>query len=84
MVEELALRVKIIDVTKIPSVEKDRIGKYDVIVTYQDANGRVRMVTIPAEELEGKSEDEQFAIIQNYIRRNEAFRKALLGREITI
>ena len=84
MAEVPALRLKIIDVVKIPSAEEDRIGKYDTVVTYQDANGRTRVVTIPWKFLEGKTEDEQFAIITEYIRKEEGFRKAMIGREITI
>jgi len=84
MAEVPTLRFRIVDVVKLPSAEEGRIGKYDVVVTYQDANGRTRVVTIPWERLEGKTEDEQLAIISEYIRKEEGFRKAMIGREITV
>lgn len=77
-------RFKIIDFTKVPSAEEGRVGKYDAIVTYQDEAGRVRVITIPWEKLEGKSEDEVLSIVAEYIKRNESLRTALIGREITI
>jgi len=84
MAEVPTLRFRIVDVVKLPSAEEGRIGKYDVVVTYQDINGRTRVVTIPWEVLEGKTEDEQLAIISEYIRKEEGFRKAMIGREITV
>ena len=84
MAEEVPLRFKIVDVTRIPSAEAGRIGKYDIIVTYQDSVGRMRVVTIPAERWDGKTEDEKLAILQEYIRSNEAERRAFIGKEITI
>jgi len=84
MAEVPTLRFRIVDVVKLPSAEESRIGKYDVVVTYQDTNGRTRVVTIPWEVLEGKTEDEQLAIISEYIRKEEGFRKAMIGREITV
>ena len=45
---------------------------------------RTRVVTIPYEELEGKSDEEQWAIIQNYIRKAEAERRKFIGREIKL
>ena len=84
MAEVPTLRFRIVDVVKLPSAEEGRIGKYDVVVTYQDTNGRTRVVTIPWEVLEGKTEDEQLAIISDYIRKEEGFRKAMIGREITV
>ena len=84
MAEVPTLRFRIVDVVKLPSAEEGRIGKYDVVVTYQDTNGRTRVVTIPWEVLEGKTEDEQLAIISEYIRQEEGFRKAMIGREITV
>jgi len=45
MAEAEAATYKIIDLSKVPSAEAGRAGKYDLIVTYQDAAGRVRIVT---------------------------------------
>ena len=76
--------VKIIDVAKVPSAEPGRAGKYDVIVTYQDSAGRVRIVTIPYEELKGKSPEEQEAVIAKYIRASEEERLRFIGKEIKL
>jgi len=76
--------VRIIDQTLIPSPDPKRLGKKDLIITYQDEAMRTRVVTIPYEELEGKSDEEQWAIIQNYIRKAEAERRKFIGREIKL
>lgn len=84
MVEETERTFKIIDLSKVPSAEAGRAGKYDLIVTYQDTAGRVRIVTIPYEEFEGKSEEEQEELIRKYIRIQESERLRFIGREIKI
>jgi len=75
---------KIVDISKVPSAEPGRAGKYDLIVTYQDPAGRVRIVTIPYEEWEGKSPEEQEAILRKYIKAQEEERLRFIGKEITI
>ena len=75
---------KIVDLSRIPSAEAGRVGKYDLIATYQDAAGRVRVVTIPYEEFVGKDEDEQREILRKYIHLQEAERLRFVGKEITL
>jgi hypothetical protein len=77
-------RVRILDRTRIPSPEPGRLGKYDEIITYQDATLRTYVLTIPAEELEGKPEEEQLRIITERIKAQIAERTRWVGREITI
>ena len=77
-------RVRILDRTRIPSPEPGRIGKYDEIITYQDAAMRTYVLTISAEELEGKTEDEQLAIITERIRVQTAERARWVGREVAL
>jgi len=84
LAEELGATFKIIDIAKVPSAEAGRAGKYDLIVTYQDSAGRVRIVTIPYEEFADKPEEEQLAVISKYIKREEAARLKFIGREIKI
>ena len=79
-----ARRYKIIDMTIIPSASPERIGKKDVVITYQDEALRVRVVTLPYEDIEGKSEEEQLKVITEAIRAQEAERARFVGREITI
>lgn len=76
--------VRIIDQTILPSPDPKRLGKKDLIITYQDSALRTRVVTIPYEEIEGKSDEEQWAIIQEYIRKAEAERRKFIGREIKL
>jgi len=77
-------KIRIIDQAIIPATEAGRIGKKDVIITYQDETLRTRIVTIPYEKLEGKSDEEQFAIIQEAIKKAETERRKFIGREFTI
>jgi hypothetical protein len=77
-------RIKIVDMFEIPSAEPNRLGKYDVIITYQDEAMRARTITIPREELEGKSPEERLRIIANAIKRKEEERLAIVGKEILV
>ncbi len=84
MAAEEGVSYKIVDLSKVPSAEAGRAGKYDLIVTYQDAAGRVRIVTIPYEEFGGKSEEEQEQVIRKYIEQQESERIRFIGKEIKI
>lgn len=84
MAEVEGASFKIVDISKVPSAEPGRAGKYDLIVTYQDSAGRVRIVTIPHEEFAGKSEEEQTEILRKYIRMQEAERLKFIGKEIKV
>jgi len=77
-------RVRIIDRVRIPSPDPARIGKYDEVITYQDEAMRTYVLTIPAEELEEKPEEEQLKIITERIRAQIAERKRWVGREIQV
>ena len=84
MPEAEGISFKIVELSKIPSAEEGRAGKYDLIVTYQDTAGRVRIVTIPYEEFGGKSEEEQEEILRKYIRMQEEERLRFKGKEIKL
>ena len=84
MAEAPRRSIKIVDMFEIPSGQPERLGKYDVIVTYQDEAMRTRTVTIPREELEGKSDTEKLATITKAIRAKEAERSAVVGKSIEI
>jgi len=84
MVEAGGASFKIVDLSKVPSAEAGRAGKYDLIVTYQDSAGRIRVVTIPYEEFGGKSEEEQIEVLKKYIKMQEEERLRHVGREIRI
>lgn len=76
--------VKIIDMTKVPSAEPDRMGKYDLVITYQDAAGRVRVIILPYEQFAGKSEAEQLELIKKAIKAQEEERLRFVGKSITL
>jgi hypothetical protein len=84
MAEAPRRSIKIVDMFEIPSGQPERLGKYDVIITYQDEAMRTRTVTIPREELEGKSDTEKLATITKAIRAKEAERSAVVGKSIEI
>jgi hypothetical protein len=75
---------RIVDLAKIPSAEAGRVGKYDLVVTYQDGAGRIRVVTLPYEEFGGKTPEEQEAILRKYIRAQEEERIRFVGRELRL
>jgi len=76
--------VKILDMTVLPSAEAGRMGKKDVVITYQDEHLRTKVVTLPYEQIEGKSHEEQLAVVATEIRRMEAERRQFIGQEIKI
>ena len=84
MADEVTQTFKIVDLTKVPSGEAGRAGKYDIIVTYQDNSGRVRIVTIPYEDFQGKTEAEQVEILRQHIRAEEGERIRFVGKEISV
>lgn len=84
MAEELGGTYRIVDLTKIPSAESGRVGKYDLVVTYSDVAGRVRVITLPYEQFGGKNEAEQTALLAAAIRAAERERIAFIGREIKL
>lgn len=75
---------KIMDLSKIPSGKEGRVGKYDLIISYQDSAGRMRTTEIPYEDYEGKTEEEQFELIREAIRKAEEERQRHMGKEVTI
>lgn len=79
-----AKRVKIVDMIVMPSAEPTRLGKKDAVVTYQDEVMRVRVVTIPYEELAGKTEEEQLRKITEVIKAQEAERTRFIGKELAL
>jgi hypothetical protein len=84
MAEELGATFRIVDMSKVPSAEAGRAGKYDLIVTYQDSAGRVRVVTIPYEEFANKTPEEQEEVLRKYIKMQEEERLRFVGREIRV
>jgi len=71
------IEVEIIDKVEMPSVEPGRLGKIDVVVTYQiDPLHRYR-VTIPAE----KATDEA---IEEAIRKDAQHRLKWIGRKVKV
>ena len=66
------------------STREGRVGKWDDVITYLDALGRIGMIIISSENLEGKPEEEQIRIIQERIRAQVEERERWIRRKITI
>ncbi|TDA32459.1 MAG: hypothetical protein DSO04_02185 [Hadesarchaea archaeon] len=72
------------DRTRMPSLDTSRMGRYDETITFMDDRGRTYVLVIPAEELEGKSEEEQARIIAERARALVGQRSSWTGRELSI
>jgi len=70
-------RVKILDVRDVPSTEPGRIGKIDVLVTYQLDPTHIYMVRIPKEEFT----DEK---VKEVIKKDVEEKKRWVGKELTL
>jgi len=70
-------KVKILDVRDVPSTEPGRIGKIDVLVTYQLDPTHIYMVRVPKEEFT----DER---VREVIRRDVEEKRRWVGKELTL
>jgi len=70
-------KVKVLDVRDVPSTEPGRIGKIDVLVTYQLDPTHIYMVRIPKEEFT----DER---VREVIKRDVEEKRRWVGREIAL
>jgi len=75
--EEKKEEVTIIDVRDIPSTEPGRIGKIDVLVTYQIDPAHIYMIRIPKEEFTEER-------LTEAIRKDVAEKRKWIGRKIPI
>jgi len=69
--------VKILDVRDFPSTDPTRIGKFDVIVTYQLDAFRTYLITIPKEQFNEES-------LKAAIRKELTEKEKWMGKEIKI
>jgi len=82
--EDQGLEITILDFAKVPSANPKRRGRLDYMYTISLPNGRIRIVTIPAEEIEGASDEEKEKKIKQYIAKDlEEYRK-WVGKKIKI
>jgi len=77
-------KIKIVNVVDVPALEPDRIGKYDVLVTYQIDTEHTYTIKIPKEELEKLPPDEQERYIIEKVREDAKWRMRWLGKEISL
>jgi len=75
--KEAKEEVTILDVRDIPSTEPGRIGKIDVLVTYQIDPAHVYMIRIPKEEFTEERLTEE-------IKRDVAEKRRWIGKKIAI
>ena len=73
----MGTKVKIIDTRKIPSGKPDRVGEFDVIVTYEIDPMHTFIITVPEEEA---TEDN----IKKAIKKDMDERGKWVGRELDI
>jgi hypothetical protein len=76
MAEEKQI-VKVLDTREFPSTDPARVGKLDVIVTYQTDPYRVYMITLPKDDF---SEDK----LKSAIKKEMAERARLIGKELVL
>ncbi|RLC82768.1 MAG: hypothetical protein DRI61_01355 [Chloroflexi bacterium] len=78
------LEITILDFAKVPSADPRRRGRLDYMYTISLPNGRIRIVTIPVEEIESLDEKAKEEKIKEYIRKDlEEYRK-WVGKKIKI
>ena len=76
--------VTIKDWIHVLSTSPERVGLFDEVISYEDQARRIHLITIPFEELEGKTDEEQLAIVIGRIRAQIEERKRWVGRKITV
>jgi len=82
--EDQGLEITILDFAKVPSADPRRRGRLDYMYTISLPNGRIRIVTIPVEELEGLEDKAKEEKIKQYIMKDlEEYRK-WVGKKIKI
>ena len=77
-------KIRIIDRVRVPSPDPTRIGKFDYMVTYMDEAMRAGVVTINAELIDGKPDEEQIRVIAAATKHEVEERQKWAGREIPI
>lgn len=73
----MAQEIKILDMREFPSTDPERVGKFDMIITYQVDPYRVYLITIKKEEF---SEDK----IKEAIKKDLAERQKWVGKTIQL
>lgn len=78
------LEITILDFAKVPSADPRRRGRLDYMYTISLPNGRIRIVTIPVEEIEALPDEQKEQKIKEYIKKDlEEYRK-WVGKKIKI
>jgi len=78
------IEVTVLDITRVPSADPTRIGKFDVVVVYQTPDGKTYMVSIPEEEVlteEGKYDEKKIAEL---IRKDIERKAKLIGKKLKV
>ena len=74
--------IKIIDMRKAPSLVPERLGKLDVHFTYMIGAEGPFMISVPAEDLQGKTFEEQKHIVRSMVEKEHAERLRWKGTTI--
>ena len=81
---EQGYEVEIIDVSKIPSTKKERVGRFDYLFTIRLPNGKIHFLTYPAEELNIKDLDAVKKVISHLVKEELGAMLQLFGKKIKI
>ena len=84
MAEKKKYTIKIVNVVDVPALEPDRIGKYDVLVTYQLDTEYTYTIKIPKEDLEKLSPEKQEEFILKKVKEDAQWRLRWIGKTITL
>ena len=76
--------IRVIDMRRHPSLEPARTGRTDFTFSYMHGAEGPFTVSVPAEEMEDKSEAEQDRVLADYVNRAQAQRLHWKGREIAL
>lgn len=75
-------KIEIVDSNLMYSPHADRVGQQDFAFIYNVGGSRRYEILIPANELEGKSQEAQNAIILDYIEKDQKRHRQFMGRKL--
>ena len=78
------VEVTILDVAFVASLEPERLGKQDAVITYQLPDGRTLQLVVPAEEIITPEGEVDWKKVEELITKQLEARRKLVGRKIKI
>ncbi len=78
------IKVTILDVTRVPSMSPERIGKFDLVIVYQTPDGRTLMISVPEEEVITEEGEINWDKLKEIIKKDIEKRRKLVGKSLEI